>query len=168
MVNDILTRWAIVDKPRTYQDWVQQYQEMTETLPRQEAAQQHIQHYISKETWILIVEKFHHWNDANEADRQAMTNRVRKATRKDKLEHPLNMINSDMSCKQLWQNITRLRSDFIPKMYARKDQQGKQLHWTKEQKRPLNTYHKYNGGNQHTQFTPLTSKDTCNGSTADK
>ena len=95
-----------------------------ETLPRQEPAQSHIKHYISKETWILIEEKFHHWSDANDADRQAMTNKVRKASRKDKPEHHLKIINSDMSCKQIWQSITRLRSDFVPKMYARKDQQG--------------------------------------------
>jgi len=56
MVNDILERWAVVDKPRTYTDWIHQYQEILETLPRQEAEQQRIEHYISKETWILIEE----------------------------------------------------------------------------------------------------------------
>ena len=127
MVDDILTRWATVDKPRKYQDWVKQYQDMMETLPRQEPAQPHIKHYISKETWILIEEKFHHWNDANEADRQAMTNKVRKATRKDKLQHRLKIINSDMSCKQIWPSITRLRSDFVPTMYARKDLRGRRV-----------------------------------------
>ena len=36
MVNDILERWAVIDKPRTYAEWIHQYQEMLETLPRQE------------------------------------------------------------------------------------------------------------------------------------
>ena len=49
MVNEILERWAAVDKPRTYTDWIHQYQEMLETLSRQEAEQQRIKHYISKE-----------------------------------------------------------------------------------------------------------------------
>ena len=48
MVNDILERWAIADKPRTYSDWIFQYQEMMETLPRQESKLFRIKHYISK------------------------------------------------------------------------------------------------------------------------
>ena len=127
MVNDILERWAIADKPRTYSDWIFQYQEMMETLPRQESKLFRIKHYISKETWTLVEEKFWYWNESNEEQRHILAKKVRKATRKDKIAYHLKIINSDMSCKDIWQSITRLRSDYVPTMYARKDKDGRRV-----------------------------------------
>ena len=100
---------------------------MIETLPRQVTADPHIKHYISEDAWKLIEEQYYYWHDASDEARKAMHEIVRSATRKDKLRHHLKIINSEMSCKQIWQSVTRLRSDAIPNMYALKDQRGRRV-----------------------------------------
>ena len=67
------------------------------------------------------------WNDSNEEQRHILAKKLRKATRKDKMAYHLKIINSDMSCKDIWQSITRLRSDYVPTMYARKDKDGRRV-----------------------------------------
>ena len=160
MVNDILERWAIVDKPRTYTDWVHQYQEMLETLPRQEAAQQHIKHYISKETLILIEEKFRHWNDAYEAERQAMTNKVRQSTRKDKLQ--LHLKSSILTCHA--NRYGKAELDFAQTSSQRcmhvMTKEEDELHWTKGPTPQPSTYRKSNGVNQNRETTHPLKNDT--------
>ena len=84
MVNDIFERWAIARKPRSYTEWILQYQEMLETLPRQETPDQHIKHYFSSDTWKLIEETYYYKHEASDEERKAMHNIVRKASNNQK------------------------------------------------------------------------------------
>jgi len=60
-----------------------------------------------------------------------------------------------MSCKQIWQSITRLRSDFAPEMYARKDLRGRRVALDKRADATAEYLSQVQWGKpEHTEYTP--------------
>ena len=83
--------------------------------------------YITESTWNLIKEKKKAHSEGLEDRYKELKNQVRKQARKDRNQHNEDLVNEEMDSKTLWQGIKRLKADYTPSMYARRDMHGSRI-----------------------------------------